>query len=235
MIGIIGAMELEIQGLRARLDQPETSVISGVRFDTGSIHGVPVVLAVCGVGKVFAALCAQTMILRFPVHAVINTGVAGTLCSALGIGDVALASDVVQHDMDTSPLGDPVGMISGPNLVHLPADGALTDRLAARAASLGLHCQVGTIATGDQFLAQAERKRWIHETFGAIAGEMEGGSIGQVCYVNHIPFAVLRTISDGADGSAPESFPAFAAAAAADAVEIVDGLLEEMSRARAVD
>ena len=235
MIGIIGAMQVEIDGLKAMLGGAETTTISGIDFVTGKLHGTDVVLAVCGVGKVFAALCAQTMILRFGVQAIINTGVAGTLCRELGIGDVAISTDVVQHDMDTSPLGDPVGLLSGINVIHLPASKILSTLVADVIGELGLNYRLGTIATGDQFLAAQERKDWIHQTFGAIAGEMEGGSIGHVCYVNHVPFVVIRTISDDADGNAPENFPLFAEATAKSAIRITAAVLEKMSTGQKLD
>lgn len=226
MIGIIGAMKMEVEGLKAQLKDPQITTISGIEFVTGKLKGTDVVLAVCGVGKVFAALCAQTICLQFPVTALLNTGVAGTLCPQLGIGDVAIARDVVQHDMDTSGLGDPVGMISGPNVVHIPAGESLVAAIQTAAGELGLATQTGTIATGDQFLCEAGRKEWIHNTFGAIAGEMEGGSIGQVCYTNGIPFGVIRVISDDADGNAPQDFPAFAAKAAQTSVALTARVVE---------
>ncbi len=235
MIGIIGAMQVEIQGLKAMLEGPETTTISGIDFVTGKLHGKDVVLAVCGVGKVFAALCAQTMILRFGVNAMINTGVAGTLCKELHIGDVAIADQVVQHDMDTSAIGDPVGLLSGIDQVYLPADQKLVSLVESVVREQGHNCLVGTIATGDQFLAAQERKNWIHETFGAVAGEMEGGSIGHVCYVNRVPFVVIRTISDDADGNAPENFPLFAEATAKSAIGITAAVVEKMSDGQTLD
>ncbi|MCD7760574.1 MAG: 5'-methylthioadenosine/adenosylhomocysteine nucleosidase [Clostridiales bacterium] len=235
MIGVIGAMQVEIQGLRAMLEDAETVTVSGIEFVTGRLEGHPVVMAVCGIGKVFAAICAQTMILRFPVRAIINTGCAGTLCRELGIGDVAVATDVVQHDMDTSGLGDPLGMLSGPNIIHIPAGRRLSALVEAAVAETGHRCVAGTIATGDQFLCQRERKQWIHDTFGGIAGEMEGGSIGQVCYVNNIPFAVIRTISDDADGNAPADFPAFAAQAAQTSIQITASVLRRIQNEERLD
>lgn len=235
MIGIIGAMEQEIQGLRAMLTEPEATVISGIEFVSGRLHGTQVVMAVCGVGKVFAALCAQTMILRFPVRAIINTGIAGTLCHELGIGDVAISTDVVQHDMDTAGLGDPKGLLSGLNVIHLPASRTLAALAAEAVQAEGHHCVTGTIATGDQFLCDRERKEWIHHTFGAIAGEMEGGSIGQVCYVNRVPFVVIRAISDDAGGNAPEDYPAFAAQTAATSIRITSSVLERIQNGQSLD
>lgn len=235
MIGIIGAMQVEIDGLKAMLQAPETTTISGIDFVTGRLHGHDVVLAVCGVGKVFAALCAQTMILRFGVRAIINTGVAGTLCRELHIGDVAIADQVVQHDMDTSAIGDPVGLLSGINKVYLPASKTLSGLVEEVVAQRGMNYRTGTIATGDQFLATEERKAWIHSTFGAIAGEMEGGSIGHVCYVNQIPFAIIRTISDDADGNVPPNFAEFAADTAKAAIAITAAVLEKLGHEQKLD
>lgn len=235
MIGIIGAMQVEIQGLRAMLQAQQSVTISGVEYVTGTLEGTPVVLAVSGVGKVFAALCAQTMILRFGVQAVINTGVAGTLCRDLGIGDVAISSDVVQHDMDVSGLGEPYGLISGPDLVHIPASSSLAELVQQVASAQGHHCKIGTIATGDQFLCDRERKDWIHQTFGALAGEMEGGSIGTVCYVNRVPFVIVRVMSDDADGNAPADFPAFAARAAESSIAITAEVIRRLRDGQSLD
>jgi adenosylhomocysteine nucleosidase len=235
MIGIIGAMKVEMEDLKAMLSDPQTETVSGIDFTSGKLGETPVVLAVCGVGKVFAALCAQTMILRYSVEALINTGVAGTLCRELGIGDVAVSSDVVQHDMDTATLGDELGMISGLNLVYLPADAALAELAKHTVEAKGIRCKVGTIATGDQFLCKQERKVWIHRTFHAIAGEMEGGSIGQVCYVNKVPFVVIRAISDDADGNAPENFSAFVEQTAKTSAEVTAAMVKGISHGCAMD
>ena len=113
MIGIIGAMKVELEALKARLQDVTVTRISGVDFYSGKLHGTDVVATVSGVGKVFAAVCAQTMVLKFGVNAIINTGVAGGLSPNLKLGEVAIASQVCQHDMDTSGVGDPKGLISG--------------------------------------------------------------------------------------------------------------------------
>ena len=201
MIGIIAAMNVEMESRCSYIQNPVTETISGITFVSGTLEGSEVVTAVCGIGKVFAAMCAQTMILRYKPDCIVNTGVAGTLTDKLKIGSIAVSSAVVQHDMDTSALGDPIGMISGINKVLLPADQDLCDQLSACATVLGIHTQTGVIASGDQFISSSERKSAIVKTFGAIACEMEGASIGQVCYVNRVPFCVLRAISDSADGS----------------------------------
>ena len=221
MIGIIAAMNVEMDGLRAHMESPVSETVSGVEFVRGVIEGREVVTAVCGIGKVFAALCAQTMILRYAPEAIINTGVAGTLTDELSIGNLAVSACVVQHDMDTSAIGDPVGLISGINMVEIPADKALTERLCAAAQAIGVKTLTGCIASGDQFVASPGRKTFIADTFSAIACEMEGAAIGQVCYVNHVPFCVLRAISDSADGSSHMDYPVFAQMAAEQSVRLL--------------
>ena len=131
IIGIIGAMRVEMEALAAALENKKTEVVSDIEFHTGSLSGHDVVLAVCGVGKVFAATCAQTMILRYAPAVIVNSGVAGTLSNELSIGQIALADHVIQHDMDTSAVGDPVGLISGMDLIYIPTDKAVTAALAA--------------------------------------------------------------------------------------------------------
>jgi adenosylhomocysteine nucleosidase len=225
LTGIICAMQLEMDGLRAQMTDTVSETVSGIEFVRGTLCGAPVVTAVCGVGKVFAALCAQTMILRYAPARLINTGVAGSLSPALTIGNIAIARDVVQHDMDTSPLGDPVGLLSGINIVHIPADPALGEALEASAAACGLTVRRGTIATGDQFISSGEQKSRIRDSFDAIACEMEGGAIGHVCYVNGTPFAVLRAISDGGDEEASMDYPTFARMAAENSVRVLTDYL----------
>lgn len=221
MIGIIAAMNVEMESLRSHIESPVTETIGGVTYVSGRIEGREVVTAVCGVGKVFAALCAQAMILRYRPECIINTGVAGTLTDRLGVGDVAVSTGVVQHDMDTTPIGDPLGLISGINRVVLPADEALCGRLSACAARLGIKTVPGIIASGDQFVASAERKAFITRHFDAIACEMEGAAVGQACYVSGVPFCVLRAISDSADGSSHMDYPAFASLAAEQSVRLL--------------
>ncbi len=225
-IGIIGAMQVEIDTLAAALENRTVEIAGGLTFIKGILDGVPVVLSVCGVGKVFAAMAAQTMILRYDVRAVINTGVAGTLTDKLSIGDLAIAENVVEHDMDTSPIGDPVGLISGLNLVKMPADAVLCEKITAVLDGMAIRYAVGTVASGDQFVADSEKKSYIRDTFGAIACEMEGAAIGQVCTVNQVPFAVIRAISDGGNEDAVMDFPTFVKIAAAKSAEVVRAFLK---------
>ncbi len=205
-------MDLEIERLESRLAERWEEQISGVRFTGGKLFGKDAVLAVCGIGKTFAALCAEAMILRYAPDAVINTGVAGALDGELSVGDMAVGSAAVCHDMDTSPLGDPIGWISGLNTVRIPLDVPMSEELLDICERLGVRAKRGVIASGDQFVCENGRKREIRENFSAIACEMEGQAIAQVCFVNKTPCAILRCISDGAGGAMDyESFKKLAA------------------------
>lgn len=219
--GIIAAMQKEAAGLLEKMQDKTETVIGGVTYTAGTLCGHTAVVAVCGVGKVFAALCAQTMILRFAPQCIINTGVAGSLSTALSIGDLVIADGAVQHDMDTSAVGDPVGLLSGINRIVLPTDRALTERLKAAAAAVGAVALGGIVATGDRFVADAAEKRRIVDTFGAVACEMEGGAVAQACFVNGVPFALVRAISDDASGKAQVDYPVFADAAAKNSIALL--------------
>lgn len=230
MIGIIGAMEIETAALAQAVKEKKTEVISGVTYTSGMLDGQEVVIATCGIGKVYAAICAQTMILRYRPTAIINTGVAGTLTHDLGIGDVAVATALCQHDMDTSPIGDPVGLVSGINRIYFEADPKISQKLSACVTAKGGKAVAGCIASGDQFVAAEAKKAFIRDAFGAIACEMEGGAIAHVATVNGVPFAVLRAISDSADGDATVDYPAFARAAAEQSVAVLRAYLQSLSK-----
>ncbi|MDD6157316.1 MAG: 5'-methylthioadenosine/adenosylhomocysteine nucleosidase [Lachnospiraceae bacterium] len=218
-IGVIGAMQMEVDELKMALSETKVETYSGVHFVCGKMEDVEVVAAVCGIGKVFAAVCAQTMILKFGVDMVINIGVAGSLTKELGVLDVALADKVCQHDMDTSPIGDPVGLLSGINMIYLPCSDKMRGLMEECLKEQNVHYAVGPVASGDQFIASEEKKEWIRRHFEAIAAEMEGASIGHVCYINQVPFLVLRSISDS-DGGAMD-YQTFAEKAALQSIEVV--------------
>ena len=218
-IGVIGAMQIEIDNLKKSLENSTTEEISSVQFVKGNIGEVEVVAAVSGVGKVFAAICTEAMILKYQVDMVVNIGVAGTLCKELGVMDVALASQVVQHDMNTSALGDDIGLLSGINQIYIPSDEKMTALMEQCIAEQEIHYKVGTIATGDLFMQGERQKEKLHQRFDAIAAEMEGVTIGHVCYMNHVPFTVLRTISDGVGGAM--DYAQFARKAAKLGIDIV--------------
>ncbi len=221
MIGIIGAMQTEVELLISKIENAKTERISGIDFVSGKLMTREVVVAKCGIGKVFAALCAQTMILKYNVEALINTGVGGAISNELNIADIAVSDYVVQHDMDTTALGDPIGLISGLNIVKIPADKNICDEFYNCTKLKGASCKVGTIASGDLFVSGAEKKKYLSDTFGAIVCEMEGAAIGQVCYVNSVPFCIVRAVSDKADGSSSMDYMEFVDIAAKKNAEIV--------------
>ena len=139
-----------------------------------------------------------------------------------------MADFTVQHDMDTTPIGDPPGLISGINLVKIPTDSALTQKLAAAVRRLGMGCLVGGIASGDQFLSRRAQKAAVAEAFGAVACEMEGAAVGQVCYVNGVPYAVIRSISDSFDGKGEMDYAEFRLLAAKNSSAVVVELLKSL-------
>ena len=226
-IGIIGAMEPEVEAIVAALGEKTCEQVSGITFYTGLLGGKRVAIAKCGIGKVFAALCAQTMLLKYSPSLLVNTGVGGALASGLTTGDIVIADSLCQHDMDTSPIGDPKGLVSGINVIYFDADKRASEILLASATELGLIARLGRIATGDKFIASSADKDRIIADFAADACEMEGCAIAQVAFVNHTPFAVVRAISDSADGEATMDYPTFLGIAARNSTNLTLSLVEK--------
>lgn len=215
MIGIIAAMEPELAEIRAHMTGVSLSRVSGFDIFRGRIGETPVAAAVCGIGKVAAALCAEAMILSCGVTHVVNTGVAGALDARLHVLDIVVAEQVLQHDFDLSPIGFVPGHIPACDGIRIPCHRGLSDHIAKTAAELlCVSVHRGDIASGDQFIHTEEQKARITADFSPLCCEMEGGAIGQVCAMNGLPFTVIRAISDGADDGAPMSFEAFTEAAA---------------------
>ncbi len=228
MIGIIGAMGVEVEALKKKIRLARRTRIGGTEFVSGILCGKRVVVAQSGIGKVAAALCAQIMILRYDVTLIINTGVAGTLTDELGILDFAISTEVVEHDMDTSALGDAKGLISGINLVKIPASRRIAELTEKLAQSKGINCRMGVIASGDQFINNKEKKDFIRSEFDAIACEMEGAAIGHACYLSGVDFLIIRCISDNASGEAEMEYPLVVEKGAALSEALVGSVLEEL-------
>lgn len=230
MIGIIGAMDMEVNGLIEKMSDKKTEIISSTAFTYGKINGKECVVAKCGIGKVNAAVATQTMILKYNPEMIINTGVGGSTSLKTHIGHVVIADKVVQHDMDTTALGDEPATLFLPNesIVYIPCDTKLVEKLKKACVKAGENnFNVGTVATGDKFITGNESRNALNKSFNAIACEMEGGSIGQVCYLNKIPFAVLRSISDSmSDEDDAVEYSAFSKAAAEKSVKIISAFLE---------
>ncbi|MCR5635665.1 MAG: 5'-methylthioadenosine/adenosylhomocysteine nucleosidase [Clostridiales bacterium] len=221
MIGIIGAMSVEVDKLKSLIEDKMISLWGGIEFASGKINGKSVVVAKCGIGKVFAAVCTQTMILKFSPDVIINTGVAGAVSSELHPGDVVVAKDTVQYDMDTTAFGDPLGLISGLDIVHIPCLGSASREIAEYAKEKGINTFYGTLACADRFLNDKSTKNMLKEKFNALACDMESGSINHVCYLNNTSCAVVRAISDTADGGSVDDYTRFLSESAQKAVEVV--------------
>lgn len=221
-------MSAEVEALKAKIENAKTEKISGAEFVSGRLSGKDVVVAQCGIGKVFAAICAQTMILRYGATTLINTGVAGTLSEEIGILDFAISSGVVQHDMDTTAIGDAPGLISGINIVEIPAAKSLCETVVSTAIEQGNRAIAGIVASGDQFINNASRKEFIRDTFGAVCCEMEGAAIGHVCFVNGVDFVIIRCISDNASGEAEIEYPEMVKIAAVKSQQLVEAILERI-------
>ena len=220
-IGIIGAMEEEIITLKESMDVLSVKNIVGVDFYMGKMDTHSIVLARCGIGKVNAAICTQAMIDLFAVDYIINVGVAGGLAKDLRIGDIVVSTDLVQHDMDTTAFGDPLGTIPRMAESFFPADAQLRKIALQAGETIDATITPGRIASGDKFVSDPADKHHIASIFKAHCVEMEGAAIAHACYLNKIPFLVIRAISDSADGDATVSFEKFVLHAAKNSAAMV--------------
>ena len=230
MIGIIGAMDEEVISLKRKMNVTEQRELAGMEFFIGTVGDKDVVVVRCGIGKVNAAVCTQILVDIFNVEYVINTGVAGGLNPELNIGDIVVSSDTVEHDMDASAVGNPRGEIPRMKKTYFEADQKLIDAAKTAAENLkGDHkVYVGRIASGDQFICSMKVKEDIYTTFTAYCAEMEGAAIAHTCFLNQIPFVVIRAISDKADQSADVNFEEFVDVAARNASKMIEGILHSL-------
>ena len=228
-LGIIGAMTVEVETLKNNMTELTTTERAGMTFYEGLLEELPVVVVVCGVGKVNAALCVQILCDCFGVTHVVNTGVAGSLSAALDIGDFVISREAIYHDFDCHILNPnyPVGQVPGLSVRAFPADQLLSEYAFSAAEQVYAgHAHMGTIASGDQFVCQKEKKLQIIADTGALCTEMEGAAIAHAAWRNGVPVAVIRAISDKADDSAQMDYPTFEAIAAKRCAAVV----QEMAR-----
>ena len=229
-LGIIGAMEIEVAILKSKLENTKVTKVGPMEFYEGRLSGCDVVIVMCGVGKVHAAMCTQVLCAMFGVTHIVNTGVAGSLDAELDICDVLVSTDAIQHDMDVTHLGYDVGKVPGLDVQAFPADEKLMKYAyeASEALRPG-HTRLGRVATGDQFVNSKALKEKIIADTAAKCTEMEGGAIAQVAYVNHVPFVILRAISDKADDSADMDYPTFEKLAAANCAAVTEALAKRLA------
>lgn len=209
-LGIIGAMQEEVETLLEHMENKQTETRAGSTFYQGKLSGLDTVVVQCGIGKVNAALCAQILCDCFGVTHIVNTGIAGSLCTELDIGDLVVSRDAMYHDFDCCAFGYPVGKVPDMDVIAFPADGAMIRLAYAAAESVNPgHTKIGRVASGDQFVASPELKDRIIANTGGLCTEMEGAAIAQTTYRNGVPFVILRAISDKADNSADMDYPTF--------------------------
>ena len=228
MTGIICAMELELQGLLDMIEIEGTVTRSGATFYSGKIQNTDVVIVQCGIGKVSAAICTQMLIDYYEPDVIINSGVAGALSADVTVGDVVIATAAVQHDFDCTAFGDPKGTLEllGKRMIELPADEEISAKLFEAAKTLeNTRVFRGIIATGDKFVADSEERLSIGKEFSALACEMEGGAMAQVCARAGVPFAILRSISDDIGHNTTVDFNEFKIMAAEKTMDIFKKVL----------
>ncbi|MDO4554573.1 MAG: 5'-methylthioadenosine/adenosylhomocysteine nucleosidase [Lachnospiraceae bacterium] len=211
MIGIIGAMEEEISMLIGQMKNRDVKEMAAMTFHHGILWDQETVVVRSGIGKVNMAVCTQILVDIYKVDAVINTGVAGGLYEKLHIGDIVISTDALQHDMDATGFGYKPGEIPRMETSIFPADKALADmaEAACRVVNPEIQCFRGRIVTGDQFISSNEKKQELIRLFDGYCAEMEGAAMAQTAYLNHVPFIIIRAISDNADNSAEMSYEQF--------------------------
>lgn len=224
-------MDVEVDALKKEMENKTVTVKAGMEFCQGILKGQNVVIVRSGIGKVNAAVCTQILVDVFHITRVINTGIAGSLNAGIDIGDVVIATDLVHHDMDATNFGYPLGQIPQLDVFSFESDKEISE-IAAKAcleANPDIHVFRGRIVSGDQFISNKEVKNRITDNFEAYCTEMEGAAIAQTAYLNKIPFAVIRAISDKSDDSATMDYPTFEAKAAQHSVNLVNKLMEALA------
>ena len=223
-LGIIGAMDVEVATLKEKMTESVDRIVAGACYREGKLEGLDAVVVQCGVGKVNAAICAQILCDCFAVTHIVNSGVAGSLCAELDIGDFVISQDAMYHDFDIRGINptNPVGQVPGISVHAFPADPELKSAAYAAAQSVCEgHAKIGRVASGDQFVASKEAKEKIIADTQAVCTEMEGAAIAHSAWRNGVPFVIIRAISDKADDSAHMDYPTFEAIAAQRSTEVI--------------
>lgn len=230
MLGIIGAMEEEVNQLKEEMEDVSVETRASMDFFKGLLGGCPVVVVRSGIGKVNAGICTQILADVYEVKAVINTGIAGSLQAQIDIGDIVLSTDTLQHDVEAEAFGYPAGQIPRMDTLAFRADGRLLQCAEECCGKVNPDIKTfrGRVLSGDQFIADGEKKSWLVKTFNGCCTEMEGAAVGQAAYLNGIPFLVVRAISDKADGSASMDYPEFEAKAISHTVALMKAMVKAL-------
>ena len=224
MFGFICALSVEVEGIVKLMENTEKTTVAKITYHKGEIYGKEVVCCECGIGKVNAAMSTQIMIDLYHPDVIINSGIAGSLSGDIRIGDIVVSDDCVQHDMDGTEMGDPLGQVQFNDELrtYFPADKATADRLFEACKTIdGINVFRGRIASGDVFISSRDRRQKVADHFDAIACEMEGAAVGTVCYRNGVPFAILRSISDDWNNNELMDFMKFRALAAEHSIRVI--------------
>lgn len=226
-IGIIGAMEVEVATLKSQMNIKNVVTKASMEFNEGTIGNTEVVIVRSGVAKVNAGICVQILVDMFNVTHVINTGVAGSLDARINIGDIVLSTDACYHDVDATVFGYKKGEVPQLGIHAFPADVSLREaaKAAIKKAAPDLGVFEGRVCSGDQFVSSPDVKKAIIDDQGGMCTEMEGAAIAQGCYLNKIPFVIIRAISDKADGSDIVDYPVFEEKAAHDCAALVKEMI----------
>ncbi len=227
MLGIIGAMEVEVNQIKAELENVTVTVKAGMEFNRGTLNSKEIVIVRSGIGKVNAGICAQILCDLFNVSAIINTGIAGSLKDEIDIGDIVLSEDALQHDLDAVAFGYDLGVIPQMDTSVFKGDDKLIElaKDACDKVCKDIHYFVGRVVSGDQFISDKEKKNFLIRTFKGYCTEMEGAAIAQAAYLNNVPFLIVRSISDKADDSAHMDYPEFEAKAVANSVKLINEIV----------
>ncbi len=227
-LGIIGAMEEEVNQLKEKMTEVQIKSKAAMDFYSGRLNNREVVIVRSGIGKVNAAICTQILVDEFNIDIVVNTGIAGSLKNEINIGDMVISTDALQHDIDATGFGYEYGVIPRMETSIFKADKELTDKAVHICSQVNPDISVfpGRIVSGDQFIDNKDKKAWLARQFAGYCTEMEGAAIAQTAYLNHIPFLIVRAISDKADNSAHMDYDKFEAAAIARTVRFITALIE---------
>lgn len=230
IIGIIGAMEEEVNILKEKMSIDAVEKKASMEFFKGKLNDKEVVIVRSGISKVNAAVCTQILIDDFNVDCVINTGIAGSLQNKIDIGDIVISSDAMQHDVDATGFGYDLGVIPRMETSVFKADERLIElaKKVCEAEIPSIAAHVGRVVTGDQFISDREVKNKIESNFHGYCTEMEGAAIAQAAYLNNVPFVILRAISDKSDDSATVDYPAFEKKAIEHSVILVENMLKQL-------
>ena len=230
LLGIIGAMELEVEELKQKMTEETIRTKASMEFHHGYLNGKEVVVVRSGIGKVNAGICAQILVDDYGVEGLVNTGVAGSLRPEINIGDLVISTDALQHDMDAQIFGYRKGEIPQLGTLSFPADEKLAVLAEKVCREVNPEVQVfrGRVVSGDQFISDKAVKEDLIREFDGFCTEMEGAAIAQAAYLNGIPYVVIRAISDKADDSATMDYPTFERKAAHHCARLVEEMVKRL-------